>query len=231
MLGMMIRRVVLGYLGLAKPDNKDYYGNKRVELAGQLISILFEDLFKRFNSELKKIADKSLKLPAADKFDAVFHMRNNIITNGFISSIGSGNWNIKRFNMNKAGITQVLSRLSYIAAHGMLTRINSLFEKSRKVAGPRALHPSSFGFVCPIDTPEGESCGLIKTTALTCHITLEEEDEKLKTLLLEARLTNDVPLIQDIHKILTKCIYDQNHYHVFLNGKDYFYAGSTHRVH
>ena len=36
---------------------QDYYGNKRLELAGNLIAILFEDLFKRFNDELKKAAD------------------------------------------------------------------------------------------------------------------------------------------------------------------------------
>ena len=34
-------------------DDRDYYGNKRLELAGGLMSILFEDLFKRFNGELK----------------------------------------------------------------------------------------------------------------------------------------------------------------------------------
>ena len=29
-------------------DDKDYYGNKRLELAGSLLSLLFEDLFKRY---------------------------------------------------------------------------------------------------------------------------------------------------------------------------------------
>jgi DNA-directed RNA polymerase III subunit RPC2 len=34
---------------------RDYYGNKRLELAGSLISLLFEDLFKRLNWELKQV--------------------------------------------------------------------------------------------------------------------------------------------------------------------------------
>jgi hypothetical protein len=37
----------------------------------------------------------------------------------------------------------------------MLTRIQSQFEKTRKVSGPRALQSSQWGVVCPSDTPEG----------------------------------------------------------------------------
>ena len=57
-----------------------------------------------------------------------------------------------------------------------MTRVNSQFEKTRKVSGPRSLQPSQWGMLCPSDTPEGESCGLVKNLALMTHITTESND-------------------------------------------------------
>ena len=51
-LAVMLRRIILAKLGKINVDDRDYYGNKRLELAGQLIALLFEDLFKRFNTEV-----------------------------------------------------------------------------------------------------------------------------------------------------------------------------------
>lgn len=175
-LAIMTRRVVAALADPELVDDRDYVGNKRLELAGQLMSLLFEDLFKTFNSQFRQAIDKSLKKPnRAQAFDALFSMNfgGSHITNGLNRAISTGNWTLKRFRMERAGVTHLLSRLSYVSALGMMTRISSQFEKSRKVSGPRALQPSQFGMLCLSDTPEGEACGLVKNLALMTHITTD----------------------------------------------------------
>eukprot|EP00656_Telonema_subtile_P010648 TRINITY_DN15167_c0_g1_i5.p1 TRINITY_DN15167_c0_g1~~TRINITY_DN15167_c0_g1_i5.p1 ORF type:complete len:929 (+),score=250.38 TRINITY_DN15167_c0_g1_i5:46-2832(+) len=207
----MTRRVMMAQHSPEFLDDKDYYGNKRLELAGQLMALLFEDYFKRFNHNLKVQLDKDLaKQNRAAPYDVLRLLsRTDFITNGLNSSISSGNWNIKRFNMNRSGVTQVLSRLSMISGLGMMTRVASQFEKSRKVSGPRSLQPSQWGMLCPSDTPEGEACGLMKNLVLTAHVTTEG-DWKPVALLCFNLGVQDVSLItgEEFHQGYT----------VFLNG-------------
>ncbi|KAJ1662764.1 DNA-directed RNA polymerase III complex subunit Rpc2 [Coemansia sp. RSA 1813] len=182
-VAMMARRVLQAVSRGDETDDLDYLGNKRFELAGQLIGLLFEDLFKRFNSDLKLNVDKVLKKPnLARAFDVYNQLlcHGDLITQGLVRAISTGNWSLKRFKMDRAGVTHILSRLSYIAALGMMTRISSQFEKTRKVSGPRALQPSQWGMLCPADTPEGELCGLVKNLALMTHITTDDEEDPIR---------------------------------------------------
>lgn len=75
---------------------------------GGLMSLLFEDLFKRLNSELKRQAEQTLaKANRTSQFDIAKCIRADTITYGLESAISSGNWNIKRFRMDRKGVTQV----------------------------------------------------------------------------------------------------------------------------
>ncbi len=55
----------------------------------KLLSLLFEDLFKKFNSELKKISDQIIPKQRAAQFDVVKHMRQDQITNGMVNAIST----------------------------------------------------------------------------------------------------------------------------------------------
>ncbi len=211
-VGHIVRRVVMVHMGKSRLDDKDYYGNKRLELAGSLLSLLFEDLFKIFNKDLKRQADNVLsKANRAQAFDIVKMIRTDTITNGMVTAISTGNWVLKRFRMDRAGVTQVLSRLSYISALGMMTRVNSQFEKTRKVSGPRSLQPSQWGMLCPADTPEGEACGLVKNLALLAHITTDEDTAPIE------RLCRDLG-VEDVTLMTGNEINSSGAYLVFLNG-------------
>jgi DNA-directed RNA polymerase III subunit RPC2 len=180
-VALMMRRVLLAADDTRLVDDRDYYGNKRLELAGELLNLLFEDLFKIQNATLKKNIEKSLeKQYHTQQFDAIHLVRPDLITSGLVRAISTGNWSVKRFKMERSGVTAVLSRLSFIAALGMMTRITSQFEKTRKISGPRALQPSQFGMLCPSDTPEGESCGLVKNLALLTHVTTGDDEGPLR---------------------------------------------------
>eukprot|EP01006_Ploeotia_vitrea_P060150 TRINITY_DN75386_c0_g1_i1.p1 TRINITY_DN75386_c0_g1~~TRINITY_DN75386_c0_g1_i1.p1 ORF type:complete len:1118 (-),score=56.27 TRINITY_DN75386_c0_g1_i1:66-3419(-) len=178
-LAVMVRRMILALTDSSYMDDKDYYGNKRLELAGQLLSLMFEHLFKNLCTEMKKQGDMDLQKQArAERFDFLRVMKglSNRMTQGLTTAISTGNWNLKRFKMDRSGVTQVLGRLSFIATLGFMTKIASQFEKTRKVSGPRALQPSQWGMLCPSDTPEGESCGLVKNLALLCSVTTDMDD-------------------------------------------------------
>ncbi|RPB12830.1 beta and beta-prime subunits of DNA dependent RNA-polymerase [Morchella conica CCBAS932] len=213
-LAFMTRRVLMCMTNPALVDDRDYVGNKRLELAGQLLSLLFEDLFKKLNNDMKMNIDKILKKPSrTEEFDASTLLATgaNLITHGMNRAISTGNWSVKRFKMERAGVTHVLSRLSYISALGMMTRISSQFEKTRKVSGPRALQPSQFGLLCPSDTPEGEACGLVKNLALMTHITTDDEEEPIRKLVF-ALGAEDATLVSGYE------LYAPGAYIIFING-------------
>ncbi|KAF5811432.1 putative DNA-directed RNA polymerase [Helianthus annuus] len=209
---VMLRRMMDAILNEDAMDDKDYVGNKRLELSGQLLALLFEDLFKSMNDTIKLSVDKILaKTSRSSRFDISQHILKDNITSGLERSLSTGNWDVSRFKMHRKGITQIVTRLSFIGAFGSMTKISPQFEKSRKVSGPRALQPSQWGMLCPCDTPEGEACGLVKNLALMTHVTTDEEEGPIISMCYCLG-------VEDLSQLSGEELHSPNSFLVILNG-------------
>ena len=87
-------------------------------------------------------------------------------------ALSTGDFGIKHTNSNKVGVAQVLNRLNYVASLSHARRISTPTDKSGKLIPPRKLHNTCWGFLCPAETPEGASVGIVKNLAYMTHITI-----------------------------------------------------------
>ena len=75
------------------------------------------------------------------------------------------------------GVAQVLNRLTYISSLSHLRRCNTPIDKSGKLIPPRKLHNSTWGFLCPSETPEGGSVGIVKNISYMATITMASNSQ------------------------------------------------------
>ena len=63
-------------------------------------------------------------------------------------------------------------------------RINTPVEKSGELIEPRKLHGTVWGFLCCVESPEGQSIGVIKNISYMAHITIPTNSASLYDLSL-----------------------------------------------
>jgi DNA-directed RNA polymerase II subunit RPB2 len=108
-------------------------------------------------------------------------VKSTTLQNGLQTALSTGNFAIKHTTSNKVGVAQVLNRLTYISSLSHLRRINTPIDKNGKLVAPRKLHNSSWGFLCPAETPEGGSVGVVKNISYMTHLTIPSNSESLYT--------------------------------------------------
>ena len=119
---------------------------------GVLIGNLFSQLFNKFI--------KNLILNINKRPDILLILsRINLITTGLRTCFATGNWGIQKNAYMKTGVSQVLSRLSYIATVSHLRRLVIAVGKEGKNTKIRQIHPSQIGFICNVESPEGHAAG------------------------------------------------------------------------
>jgi len=117
----------------------------------------------------------------------------NIMNDGFIYAFKSA-WGLKNAPGNKEGVVQDLARLSYVGFVSHLRRINTPLSSSAKVRPPHSLHPSSWGIMCPSETPDGGNIGLRKNLAIFAVISAGTNSMNL----LRCLYTNGMESIEQV---------------------------------
>ena len=186
-LGYMVNRLLKCHLGMMDYDDRDSFLNKRVETSGELMAQLFRAYFGKFAKELKTTCDKDMLAGRYSELPQNLSkkLKPNSIENDIKYALGTGNWGLKNQAKSRKGIAAVLQRLTYLGTLSNMRRIVAPIDKNGKLTDPRKLHCTQWGVICPFETPEGGSIGIVKNMALTCVITIPCSSDPIKACLDE----------------------------------------------
>lgn len=182
LLGYMAKKLIQTSKGWIPLDMRDSYVNKRIELTGTLLNNLFRNYFNKLVKEMQKQIIREINTGSwrsTEDYENIVNMTNiykilksTTIENGINRALATGDFSVKQTSSTRVGVAQVLNRLTYVASLSHLRRINTPMEKSGEMVEPRKLHGTTFGFLCPAETPEGQSIGIVKNISYLCHITI-----------------------------------------------------------
>ena len=191
LLGYMAGKLLKCSLGRQKCDDRDSYVNKRVDLTGTLLNNLYRNYFNKMVKDMQKQIIREMNTgswKSKDDYVGIVNSTNiykiiksSTIEAGIKKALSTGDFGIKQARSSKVGVAQVLNRLTYASGLSHLRRINTPVDKSGKLIAPRKLHNSTWGFLCPAETPEGQSVGVVKNLSYMAHVTIHCESTSLYT--------------------------------------------------
>ena len=187
-LGYIVHRLLLCALGRKKEDDRDHFGNKRMDLSGPLIAMLFRQLFRKVTKDVRLYSQRCID--SGKDIQLTLAVKAKTITSGLKYSLATGNWGAQGAADIRAGVSQVLNRLSFSSTLSHLRRLNSPIGREGKLAKPRQLHNSHWGMVCPAETPEGQAVGLVKNLSLMCLVSVGSPSAPLLEFLEEWVMEN-----------------------------------------
>jgi len=216
-LGFATRKILLTHLTVFKHTDRDSYANKRIDLAGSLLLELYRELWGKFkrNTSLKVDAEYKLNYESIEDSDIsniinslnVSKIFDNTIMNTITKSFGA------RFGTgisSRQGIVQDLNRNVMLGTLSHIRRLSTPLPAGSKTFGPRKLHNSQWGFVCPTESPDGGNVGIINHLAIIARVTTNINEDNI----LRAIFDSDVQPLEDS---ICKDFYTMTP--VFLNGK------------
>ena len=177
-IGYMVLKILRVHIKEDAPTDRDNFKYKRVEQSGKLLYDLFREYYLVQRREILLKVDQEYYYHVGeykDNFSKLvelnyrdfFKVRD--VETG-IRKAFKGNWGSQAYT-KKMGIVQDVNRLSWNSFISQLRKLNLPLDASAKVTGPRHLNGSQWGFIDPVDSPDGGNIGLHKHMSIMTHIT------------------------------------------------------------
>lgn len=199
-LAQMALKVIELNLGRIDQDDKDHYANKRLKLAGEMLTSLFRVAFHSLYRDIKYQLEKGARRGKLPNLRVA--MRADVITERIRHALATGNW-----VGGKAGVSQLLDRTNYMSTYSHLRRVISPLIRSQAHFEARDLHATHWGKICPNETPEGPNCGLVKNLAMQAYISIGTPEKPVSEFIFQN--CSVTPVTETI---------DHQGVHILLNG-------------
>ncbi|RUM71039.1 MAG: DNA-directed RNA polymerase subunit beta [Sulfurovum sp.] len=136
-------------------DDRDHLGNRRIRAIGELLG---NELHNGLIKMQKAIRDKMTTVSGTiDELMPHDLVNSKMITNTILEFFASGQLSQFMDQTNPLSEVTHKRRLSALGEGGLV--------KERAGFEVRDVHPTHYGRICPIETPEGQNIGLINTLA------------------------------------------------------------------
>jgi DNA-directed RNA polymerase subunit beta len=189
----MVRYLILINSGEGIPDDIDHLGNRRVRAVGELLQRQIRIGFTRIERLIK---------------EQMMIKGDEVATPGQLINIRPLQAVIKEF-FGSSQLSQFMDQTNPLAELTHKRRLSALGPGglSRERAGfeVRDIHPSHYGRVCPIETPEGPNAGLIGSLATHARVNkfgfVETPYRKVEKGVITRKVEHISADIEDLHKI------------------------------
>ena len=146
--------------GIGTTDDTDHLGNKRVRCVGELI----QDKFRAGLSKMKRTIHDRMSTSDLSTLTIASLINIKALTSA-----------VNQF-FNSDSLSQFMDQTNPLAELTNKRRLSALgrggLTRDRASSAVRDVHPTHYGRICPIETPEGQNIGLISN--LACYAKVNE---------------------------------------------------------
>ena len=184
LLLLMMNKLLTLVTGGCGPDDPDSLVNQEVLLPGLLlqkivrekIQISFQKVLTqirgldcRINEDIGRVIDETASLDIGKALEYI------LATGNLVSPTGLG-------LSQASGFTIVAEKLNYFRylSHFRSVHRGAYFMELRTTA-VRKLLPESWGFLCPVHTPDGSPCGLLNHLTEMCEVVVPDKDPLVRS--------------------------------------------------